>query len=68
MKHRKTYRAGVRWIALNDDWDVSEPDVLAGTLTVTMLADLFGTRAEFVASDVLETRYKIESEEATGSV
>lgn len=60
---RPGYRFGVEWIALNDDPDVTDEEMILGTLTVGMLADLFGVTQERVAADVVRYRHKERNEQ-----
>jgi len=50
------YRFGVEWIALNDDPIEADPEVISGTLTVALLADLFGKEPLAVARAVNRRR------------
>jgi len=52
----RKYRMLVEWIALNEDAIETDPQVIAGSLTVTMLAHCFDLKNADVASDVLEIR------------
>lgn len=55
---RASYRAGVEHIALNDDPTELDESVVSATLTVGLLADLFGVDPERVAKDVIRFRKK----------
>ena len=54
---RASYRAGIFWLAANDDteWVHGEPESAMGTPSVTacLLADLFDVTTERVRADVL---------------
>lgn len=57
---RARYDYAIAWIAENDnpgDWPESmDPDALAGTMTVILVADLWGRPESKVASDVVRYR------------
>lgn len=53
---RQGYRFGVEWIALNDDPLALDAEAVEATISVALLADLFGKRAMDVASDVIRFR------------
>lgn len=52
---RPSYRAGVEWIALNDE-QLADLDETRSLISVAMLADLFGRTTADVARDVLRCR------------
>lgn len=53
---RASYRAGVAWIALNDEPDSLDPDDVAGYISTTLLADLFGKEPIEVGRAVVRYR------------
>lgn len=53
---RASYRQGVAFIALNDDAENVEVDEVANTISVGLLADLFGLETEIVANEVISYR------------
>lgn len=57
---RQGYRWAVAWIAAEDDPEQCDVDAVAGTLTVALVADMFGKRAWDVASDVVHARKENE--------
>lgn len=57
---RASYRAGVRWIAVNDEPAEYDAEVVAALISVLLLADLFGVEPERVARDVLRERQRRE--------
>jgi hypothetical protein len=54
----RTYAFGVRWIAVNDEPGVTDPDEMEGLISVMLLADLCGKDPAAVADDVC--RYRVE--------
>lgn len=59
---RASYRAGIAWIALNDDpgsIEAFQLDTLSGLISVCLLADLFGVDSERVARDVIKYRERV---------
>lgn len=60
----QTYTTAVVWIAVNDQPNSYAPvEVLMGTTTVLMIADMFGISPREVATDVYELRH--EGEDST---
>lgn len=60
---RASYRHAVQWIALNDDTtDLRAEDPVA-TVTVCLVADLFGKSEEAVIADVVRYLEKQEKKE-----
>ena len=55
---RASYREGVEYIALNDDPDTTDPEVVMGMISVGLLSALFGVTHDRVASDVVRFREK----------
>lgn len=55
---RASYRAGVEWIAMNDEPTERDPELVKGVISVCLLADLFGCEAAVVAQDVVRYREK----------
>lgn len=53
---RASYREGVEWIARNDEPEEMSAEVMAGMVSVSLLADLFGKEAVEVASAVIRFR------------
>lgn len=60
---RASYREGVQWIAQNDECGEMSAEVMAGMVSVNLLADLFGKEPAEVAAAVIRTRQK-EAKEA----
>jgi hypothetical protein len=56
---RASYRAGVYWIAHNDDHDPVTEEEITGMISVALLADLFDVPAERIARDVIRERSKV---------
>lgn len=56
------YRAGVRWIAVNDEPGEQQVSVVAGFISVALLADLFGKTQEQVARAVVRERKQSNKE------
>lgn len=61
--NRPSYRAAVAWIANNDSpgdspGDNDPAEIIAGLVTVCLVADLFGVSNERVAADVIRYREK----------
>lgn len=67
---RASYRHGVEIIALNEEPEERDPGVVAGMISVGLLATLFGVTTERVAGDII--RFRIEAakgqEETKGSI
>lgn len=59
VSKRASYRAGVDWIALNDETAELDVEVVQGMISVCLLADLFEKHQEDVAADVVRQRKKI---------
>lgn len=56
---KQGYKFGVAWIALNDNAGENlSAEELSGTISVLLLADLFGKDPEKVAKDVIAYRLK----------
>jgi hypothetical protein len=55
---RASYRNGIEHIALNDDPTELDESAVAGSISVGLLADLFGVEVERVAKDVVRFRKK----------
>ena len=53
---RASYRAGVEWIAANDEPLGLDPESIAGYISTMLLADLFGVEPARVATDILRKR------------
>lgn len=60
---RASYRNGVEWIALNDEPAETDPEAVAGLISVCLLADLFGTDTSSVTDDVLRYRKNLAAQE-----
>jgi len=61
---RASYRAGVAWIAMNDDSgspDAKVETVVASYISTSLLADLFEVPAGRVAADVVRYRQRSPS-------
>ena len=57
---RAGYRAGVYWIAANDEPGCSDAAEIAGQISTLLLADLFEVEPERVSRDVLRERQRRE--------
>jgi hypothetical protein len=55
---RASFRAGVAWIAMNDEPSMAEVEQVAELISVMLLADLFEVEPERVARDVIRYRRK----------
>lgn len=57
---RASYRAGVEWIARNDETgdNVLDEKVIAEYISTMLLADLFGLMVQRVAYDIVKFRKK----------
>ena len=55
---RASYRAGVEFIAMNDDPDNMDLGDIRASLTVGLLAELFGVDTDRAAQDVANLRWK----------
>jgi hypothetical protein len=53
-----SYRAGVAWIAENDEPGDRDPETVAELISTMLLADLFGAEPERVATDIIRYRAK----------
>jgi hypothetical protein len=53
---RASYRAGVAWIAVNDEPTDRDAESIAGYVSTLLLADLFAIEPDRVAADVLRAR------------
>jgi hypothetical protein len=53
---RASYRAGIRWIAENDETMERDRNVIRDLISVQLLADLFGKEDDDIAVDVLKYR------------
>lgn len=51
-----TYKAGVEWVALNDEPECRDRKVVAEQISVCMLSDLFNIRVERVADAIVAYR------------
>jgi hypothetical protein len=64
---RPSYYRAVRWIAAEDDPVERDPEAIACTISVALVADLFGKTRDQVAADVLKNRsiiWPLEKKEA----
>ncbi len=55
---RPGYREAIFWIAMNDEPGEGDYEVIAGLISVVLVADLFGVEAHKVAADVIIKRRK----------
>jgi hypothetical protein len=62
---RAGYRAGVAWIAVNDEPTDRDAESIAGYVSTLLLADLFEIEPARVAADVLRAREKGEEPQST---
>ena len=46
---RASYRTGVAWVAENDEPNELDAEIIAGFISTSLLADLFGKSVEAVA-------------------
>jgi hypothetical protein len=58
---RPSYKKAVEHVALNDDPVELDPEVVAGTISVGLVADLFGVDVDVVAADVVRLRIRVGS-------
>jgi hypothetical protein len=56
---RASYRAGIEWIAINDEPECDDPEEVAYQVSSLLLADLFGVDPERVGRDIIRKREKI---------
>lgn len=61
---RASYRDGIDFIAMNDEADELDEEVVAGLATVLLVSELFGVERDRVARDVVRYRKKIAQQEA----
>lgn len=55
---RASYRAAVRWIAINDEPGELDPDALQWAVTTLLIADIFGKEPLDVAKAIVRIRRK----------
>jgi hypothetical protein len=55
---RAGYRAGIEWIAVNDEPTDTNPETIADYISSMLLADLFGVEPKRVGRDVARYRAK----------
>lgn len=60
---RASYRDGIDFIAMNDEADELDEEVVGGLATVLMLSELFGVDRARVARDVVRYRKRIAQQE-----
>lgn len=58
MTKRASYRDGIEWIAWNDEPSLREADEIADSISVALLAHLFGKTPFAVAAAVARCRIK----------
>lgn len=56
---RPSYRMAVEWAALNDESAATDPEEVAGTISVCLVADIFGLDVARVVRDVLRVRARV---------
>lgn len=56
MAKRLGYKAAIELVALNDDCDETELEFIAASVSVSLVADIFGVDRDKAARDVLEVR------------
>lgn len=62
FKSKAAYAEAIQWIAdFDNSGDAELPDVLAGYLTVNLVADLFGKNPQIVGCDVFDLRPTVAS-------
>lgn len=54
-----SYKEAIDWIARNDEESEMNPDYIADSLTVQLVADLWRKAADAVAMDVYKARVRI---------
>lgn len=59
---RASYRAGVEWIAVNDEPAEDDPEEIAYFVSSLLLADLFEVEPERVGRDVARKRAQLRRE------
>lgn len=59
-RKRASYREGVAWIAVNDEPDERDAEIVAEYVSTALLADLFGKRDSEVGRDVVAYRERRE--------
>jgi len=62
MRRVASYRVAVWWIARNDDTSFLDRDSETGSVTVALVADLFGRTDEEVIQDVRKEVAKLAQE------
>ncbi len=60
------YRKGVEWIALNDEPEDLDPESVAGYISTSLLADLFGKDPLVVAQTIVATRIEARTDNYVG--
>lgn len=58
---RASYKAGVEWIALNDETACMDVNEIDGFVSTLLLADLFDVEPSKVAADILKYRQKAQA-------
>ncbi len=53
---RKTYKSAIEFVALNDDPEEHDIHVVAGTISVGILAHIYSKTAVQVATDIVKIR------------
>jgi hypothetical protein len=56
MPRNPTITEAYEWIALNDEPDELDPEVVAETISVQLIADIFGRTPEHVGRKVVNLR------------
>ena len=55
---RASYKAGIAWIAENDEPSLSDREEVSWLVSVTLMAELFGKDLDQVARDVIKYRMR----------
>jgi hypothetical protein len=63
-----SYKSAVSWIAYNDEPGEPDPEVLAGLVSVCLVADLWQKTPEEVAQAVLKVRTEMPKQEVLNGV
>lgn len=58
---KPSYRSAVEWIAHNDECAETDPEVMAGLISVVLVASLWSKSEADVAADVLAKRKRFQA-------
>lgn len=59
-RNSATYKKAVHWIAYNDEPTELDRDVVALSISVALIADVFGVHEVDVANDVIDVRSNLK--------